>query len=58
MKTITKTTAKVDQNLEEEMTTFNKLLASSANKINNYATAKERLKTIQDKIKKDVENDW
>ena len=35
-----------------------KLLASSANKINNYATAKERLKTIQDKIKKDVENDW
>jgi hypothetical protein len=35
-----------------------KLLASSANKVNNYATAKERLKTIQDKIKKDVENDW
>ena len=35
-----------------------KLLASSANKVNNYATAKERLKTIQDKFKKDVENDW
>jgi len=34
------------------------LLASSANKVNSYATAKERLKTIQDKIKKDVENDW
>ena len=35
-----------------------RLLAASANKLNNYATAKERLNTIQDKIKKDVENDW
>jgi hypothetical protein len=34
------------------------LLAASANKLNNYATAKERLKTIQDKIKKDIEDDW